>query len=68
VAIRILRVFDVPDSRSPGPLGVARVVQFEVDGHGPVFVEVPLGEFQSAAVRQRIEQEAEVIRALLRGG
>ena len=67
MAIKILRVFDLPDSRSPGPIQLVRVVQFEVDGHGPVHVEVPLGDFQSEPVRRAIEAEADTIRALLRG-
>jgi len=68
VPIEILRVFDIPDSRSPGPIKLVRVVQFNVDGMGPMHVEVPLEDFQSAAVRRAIEQEAETVRALLRGG
>ena len=67
MTIKILRVFDIPDSRSPGPIQVARVVQFEVDGYGPVHVEVPLVEFESEPVRRAIEAEAEKVRGLLRG-
>lgn len=66
--IAILRVFDIPDSRSPGPIKLVRVVQFTVDGHGPVHVEVPLEGFQSEAVRRAIQQEAATIRAIVRGG
>lgn len=64
----IRRVYDMPDTRARGPIRVARVVEFMVDGQGPLFVEVPLEEMDSLAVRSLIETEAAKVRALLAGG
>jgi hypothetical protein len=68
MGIEIRRVYDMPDTRARGPIRVARVVEFMVDGQGPLFVEVPLGELDTLDVRSVIQAEAEKVRSLLRGG
>jgi len=65
--IEVRRVYDMPDTRARGPIRVARVVEFMVDGQGPLFVEVPLEEMDSLAVRSLIEAEAAKVRNLLAG-
>lgn len=68
MGIEIRRVYDMPDTRARGPIRVARVVEYMVDGQGPLFVEVPLGELDSLDVRSVIERDAAKVRALLAGG
>lgn len=65
--VEILRVFDMPDFRTRGEIRGVRVVQFMVDGQGPMLVEIPHGEMTTEAVRAAVEREAELVRALLRG-
>ncbi len=68
MAIRIRGVYDLPDSRKPGPLKAVRVVEFTVDEQGPLFVHIPTEEWSPARARELIEAEAATVRALLSGG
>lgn len=68
MGIEIRRVYDMPDSRGRGPIRVVRVAEIMVDGHGPLFVEIPNAEVESGDVRAVIQAEAERVRSLLRGG
>ncbi len=67
MAIEIRRVYTVPDTRTRGELKPVLVVEFMVDGQGPLLVEVPGQDPEAQVVRARIEQEAALVRSLLSG-
>ncbi len=64
----IRRVYTVPDTRTRGELRPVLVVEFLVDGFGPMLVEVPGQDPEAAAVRAVVEREAALVRALVAGG
>ena len=65
MAVRILRVFEVPDLHAREGIRGLRVVQFEVDGHGPFHVEVAREEWSVPVVLERIRTMATSVRSLV---
>ena len=68
MAVKIRNVYTVPDTRTRGVLKATLVVEFTVDGMGPLFVEVPGQDPEAAAVRAAVEREAATVRAIAVGG
>ena len=63
---KILRVRDAPQLNMLGGVDAFKAIDFTVDGRNIHTVVIPAAEFTAEKARAKIEEQANIIRALLR--
>jgi len=63
---KIMRVRDAPQLNMLGGVDAFKAIDFTVDGHDMHTVVISTAEFTAEKARAKVEEQASIIRALLR--